>query len=115
MLSLPGSPALSPFRLDKLLGALRARDPGVTAISARWLHLADLERDLTARERDILEKLLVYGPRWSAGEEAGALILVVPRPGTISPWSSKATDIAHACGLAAVRRLERGIAYRVHG
>jgi phosphoribosylformylglycinamidine synthase len=114
MLTLPGSPALSPFRLEKLLAALRARDPDVTGLSARWLHLVDLEHELAARERGILEKLLIYGPKLGAGDEGGALILVVPRPGTVSPWSSKATDIAHVCGLAAIRRLERGIAYRVH-
>jgi phosphoribosylformylglycinamidine synthase len=113
MLSLPGSPALSPFRLDKLLSALRTRAPEVTGVSARWLHLADIERPLTERERGILEKLLVYGPKWSAGDDSGALMLVVPRPGTVSPWSSKASDIAHVCGLAAVRRLERGVAYRI--
>jgi phosphoribosylformylglycinamidine synthase len=113
MLSLPGSPALSPFRLDKLLSALRARAADVTGVSARWLHLADVERPLTSREREILEKLLVYGPKWAARAESGALILVVPRPGTVSPWSSKATDIAHVCGLTVVRRLERGVAYRI--
>ena len=83
-------------------------------MSARWLHLVDCERPLTDRERDLLDRLLVYGPKWSAGEEAGSLILVVPRPGTVSPWSSKATDIAQVCGLTTIRRLERGIAYRVH-
>jgi phosphoribosylformylglycinamidine synthase len=114
MLSLPGSPALSPFRLDKLLSALRARDADIAGVSARWLHLVDLERALSGREREILEKLLVYGPKWSSDEESGALILVVPRPGTVSPWSSKATDIARVCGLTAVRRLERGVAYRLH-
>jgi len=113
MLSLPGSPALSPFRLDKLLSALREREPGIAAVSARWMHLADLDRELTADERRTLGKLLTYGPRLQAAEDEGELILVVPRPGTVSPWSSKATDIAHVCGLTAVRRLERGIAYRV--
>jgi phosphoribosylformylglycinamidine synthase len=113
MLTLPGSPALSPFRLDKLLSALHVRAPVVTGVSARWLHLVDTERPLTGRERQILEKLLVYGPHWSAGDDSGVLVLVVPRPGTVSPWSSKATDIAHVCGLSAVRRLERGVAYRI--
>ena len=113
MLSLPGSPALSPFRLDKLLGALRAREPTIASVAARWMHLADLARELTADERRVLGRLLTYGPRLKAGEDEGELILVVPRPGTVSPWSSKATDIAHVCGLTAVRRLERGIAYRL--
>jgi phosphoribosylformylglycinamidine synthase len=113
MLLLPGSPALSSFRLDKLLSAVQARHSGVTAITARWYHLADLERTLNPAERRILDQLLTYGPHLDAGDEAGELILVVPRFGTVSPWSSKATDIAHVCGLHAVKRLERGIAYRV--
>jgi phosphoribosylformylglycinamidine synthase len=115
MLLLPGSPALSPFRLDKLLSAVQARHAGVTALSARWCHLVDLERELTRDERRLLEQLLTYGPHLEAGEETGELILVVPRFGTVSPWSSKATDIAHVCGLDALDRIERGIAYRVQG
>jgi phosphoribosylformylglycinamidine synthase len=115
MLLLPGSPALSSFRLDKLLSAVQARCADVTALTARWYHLVDLKRDLTADERRILERLLTYGPRFDAAPDAGELILVVPRFGTVSPWSSKATDIAHVCGLEAVERLERGIAYRVMG
>jgi len=113
---LPGSPALSPFRLDKLLRTLQARLPGrlsnVEAISAHWIHLVDTE-ELAPPQRAILERLLSYGPRLAAGEEKGEIILVVPRAGTVSPWSSKATDIARVCGLAPVRRIERGIVYRV--
>jgi phosphoribosylformylglycinamidine synthase len=71
----------------------------------------DLERDLTAAETVVLESLLRYGPADSGAEAHGELLLVVPRSGTVSPWSSKATDIAHVCGLTAVRRIERGIAY----
>ncbi len=113
MLSLPGSPALSPFRLDKLLRALRQRHAGVTGIAARWMHFVDVARPLTADETRTLGRLLTYGPRLSPGDESGELILVVPRPGTVSPWSSKATDIAQVCGLVAIERIERGIAYRI--
>src|SRR5690606_24740892 len=60
-----------------------------------------------------LDKLLTYGPAIASHEPRGQLILVTPRPGTISPWSSKATDIARNCGLNQVKRLERGIAYYV--
>jgi len=113
MLSLPGSPALSPFRLDKLLRALRQRHGAVQGIAARWMHFVDIARPLSADETRTLARLLTYGPRLSAGEESGELVLVVPRPGTVSPWSSKATDIAQVCGLDAIRRIERGIAYRI--
>lgn len=113
MLALPGSPALSPFRLDKLLRALRLRNAAVSGIAARWLHVVDTRRELAAAELSTLQRLLTYGPHLDAGDESGELIFVVPRPGTVSPWSSKATDIAHVCGLDAIARIERGIAYRV--
>ena len=119
MLVLRGTSALSPFRLTKLLERLAAIEPSVIAVEARWVHLVDAAQPLTADESAKLEALLRYGPRESAAPagaaepEAGELVLVVPRPGTISPWSSKATDIAHVCGLEAVRRIERGIAYRL--
>ena len=114
-LVLPGAPALSRFRLEKLTAGLRADCPGLHSLSARFVHFAELARPLTAAESAVLERLLAYGPtRGDLGDE-GALVLVVPRFGTISPWSSKATDIAHNCGLAAVRRLERGVAYRLAG
>src|SRR5688500_16159880 len=107
MLELPGAPALSTFRIAKLLESLKAREPGVTALSARFIHFAETERALTHGEQQILARLLTYGPRVEAENlESGELLLVVPRAGTISPWSSKATDIAHVCGLEAVRRIE---------
>jgi len=110
MLLLPGAPALSRFRLDKLLGALRAIDPGVRSLSAHFRHFVDLARPLAPEEARILARLLEsdLAPPVAAGD---AELIVMPRPGTISPWSSKATDIAHVCGLAAVRRIERGTRY----
>lgn len=68
---------------------------------------------LAEAERVILEKLLTYGPTIAEHTPTGLLVLVTPRPGTISPWSSKATNIAHNCGLKQINRLERGIAYYV--
>jgi phosphoribosylformylglycinamidine synthase len=115
MLQLPGAPALSSFRLAKLLARLRALEPAVTGLDSRFIHFIDLERPLTRQELGILERLLTYGPRIAASlkEGEGEQLLVVPRPGTVSPWSSKATDIARVCGLEAVRQIERGIVYRV--
>ncbi len=115
MLILRGAPALSSFRSQKLLASLQQQVPGVAGVSTEYLHFADGE-PLNDQQRQILEQLLTYGPR-SEGEIAreGQLFLVVPRPGTISPWASKATDIAHNTGLDAIRRLERGIAYYVTG
>ncbi|HOW75052.1 MAG TPA: phosphoribosylformylglycinamidine synthase [Candidatus Competibacteraceae bacterium] len=122
MLRFRGSPALSPFRLEKLLAALRQRVPTVTRIRAEFVHF--VEGSLTAPDREVLERLLQYGPRPVASQQltgsrvaeqgvpsAAPLLLVIPRPGTVSPWSSKATDIAHNCGLKHIRRIERGVAY----
>ncbi|HYM35961.1 MAG TPA: phosphoribosylformylglycinamidine synthase, partial [Steroidobacteraceae bacterium] len=112
MLTLPGSAALSAFRLKKLLDTLRARDTRVTSVNSRFVHFVQTKRELNAEEKTVLDALLTYGPRETEAQRAyGQLILVVPRPGTISPWSSKATDIAHVCGLSSLERVERGIAY----
>ena len=117
MLILPGSTALSSFVRDKLLRKLQDKVSSVSAIEGRFIHLIDLQRPLDVGERALLDRLLRYGPAdTSAANLPGAVeFFVVPRPGTISPWSSKATDIARNCGLDAVRRLERGILYRVAG
>ena len=111
MFSLFGAPALSPFRLDHALRALQAEDERVTALSCRWLHFVDESRPLADSELGLLAKLLTYGPRTAFDEERGQRVLVTPRVGTESPWSSKATDIVHVCGLTAVRRVERGTVY----
>src|SRR5262245_29951962 len=97
MLELAGAQAVSDFRIAKLRPALEALLPGITSISARFVHFVDLERDLGGAEHALLERLLTYGPREAAGTQraTGAELVVVPRFGTISPWSSKATDIAH--------------------
>ncbi|MEP7062150.1 MAG: phosphoribosylformylglycinamidine synthase [Betaproteobacteria bacterium] len=115
LLSLHGSPALSPFRIAKLKAALDALRPanGVASICASFHHFVDVGSPLGAHSRAILDKLLTYGPRPFADDGESTLLLVVPRPGTISPWSSKATDIARNCGLGDVRRIERGVAYRM--
>jgi phosphoribosylformylglycinamidine synthase len=111
MFSLFGAPALSQFRLDHCLRALRALDPRVKAVSSRWLHFVDESRTLAESELELLGKLLTYGSRTPLPEERGQRVLVTPRVGTESPWSSKATDIVQVCGLDAVRRVERGTVY----
>ncbi|GAB3374460.1 phosphoribosylformylglycinamidine synthase [Spongiibacter taiwanensis] len=113
MLILPGAPALSDFRIAKLLGQLRQAIPDLEAVSARFVHLAQTRVALDSDEAEVLEKLLRYGPTGEADDFEGLPFFVIPRPGTISPWSSKATDIAHNCGLEKVQRLERGILYQL--
>ena len=115
MLHLRGGPALSAHRLRQLRERARQHAPALRELSCEFAHFADLAEPLDPESRRVLERLLDYGPRSAAAEPRGTLLLVVPRLGTISPWSSKATDIAHACGLSSVRRLERGTAYYAAG
>ncbi|MCW8883816.1 MAG: phosphoribosylformylglycinamidine synthase, partial [Motiliproteus sp.] len=113
MLTLRGAPALSAFRRQKLLAALQEKVPVVSAVYAEFTHFAELNSELDEQAQGVLEAILRYGPKADAETPAGRLYLVVPRPGTISPWSSKATDIAHNCGLAQIQRLERGTSYYI--
>jgi len=115
MLILRGAPALSAFRHGKLLAQLTAKVPAVSGLYAEFAHFAEVSGTLGADEEQVLARLLKYGPSVPVQEPAGRLFLVVPRFGTISPWSSKASDIAHNCGLDKVQRLERGIAFYVQG
>jgi len=115
MLILRGAPALSAFRHGKLLEQLSQKVPAVTGLYAEFAHFADTDGELTADQQQVLGRLLKYGPSVPVQEPAGRLFLVVPRLGTISPWASKASDIAHNCGLQSIQRLERGIAYYVAG
>lgn len=112
---LRGSPALSAFRINKLLARFKDAHLPVSDIYAEYVHFADLDAPLTDEEHARLQRLLKYGPTLADHAPTGQLTLVTPRPGTISPWSSKATDIAHNCDLAKVKRLERGVAYYVSG
>ncbi len=111
MLTLRGSSALSEFRLNKLLNDLVSAGLPVRALSAEFVHVAELTGPLTAAEHAVLVKLLTYGPSRASAAVTGFVQVVAPRPGTISPWSSKATDIAHICGLTAIKRIERVVAY----
>ena len=118
MLTLRGAPALSAFRLDKLSHKLSAVHPHIKLLHTEFVHFADLADTLQPGRRQVLEQLLEYGPTIDeAGHVAegiaGQMLLVTPRPGTISPWSSKATDIARNCGLSEVKRIERGVAYQL--
>ncbi|BBP05019.1 phosphoribosylformylglycinamidine synthase [Sulfuriferula plumbiphila] len=103
---LRGGAALSRFRLDKLSQGL----PDYDCIQAEFWHFAEVSTALDSVEQTRLDAILAYGIPLPARPDA-ALLLVTPRPGTISPWSSKATDIVRHCGLEKVSRIERGTAY----
>ncbi|MGL5327592.1 MAG: hypothetical protein ACRC91_23280, partial [Aeromonas sp.] len=117
---LRGAPALSEFRVQKLLQRFaQMKESGVESgveiedVYAEYVHFAKLSSPLSPPDRARLGQLLRSGahsgPIIPEHTPSGQLFLVTPRPGTISPWSSKATDIAHNCGLKQVKRLERGI------
>jgi phosphoribosylformylglycinamidine synthase len=106
-----GGNALSDFRVQQLLPRLQAIDSKVSGISARFVHLVAADHAPGAAEQERLRALLNYGePSRTPGE--GALIVVTPRFGTVSPWASKATDIAHNCGIA-LKRVERITEFRI--
>ncbi len=115
ILKLRGGPALSAFRLEKLNAQLAALAPDLNAVSVEYWHLAEVSEPLTDAEKAVLDRLLQYGDPPPRRQPVGEFLFVVPRMGTVSPWSSKATDIARHCGLAKLRRLERGTGYHFWG
>ncbi|HKJ87925.1 MAG TPA: phosphoribosylformylglycinamidine synthase, partial [Gammaproteobacteria bacterium] len=107
----PGSAAFSPFRRARLLEQIQARVPAVQDLGTAFVHFVEPEGELTDADRSELQRLLDYGE--GPGSEralSNPAFVVVPRPGTVSAWSSRATEIARRCGLERVRRLERGMA-----
>ena len=113
MIIISGAPALSAFRRRKLLVSLKQAVPSITDVVAEFQHFADLSAPLSDDDLETLKALMQYGPAEQPVSSTGQLLVVVPRPGTISPWSSKATDIAHNCGLDHVVRIERGTAFYI--
>ncbi|MFN6407638.1 MAG: phosphoribosylformylglycinamidine synthase [Limnohabitans sp.] len=106
-----GGSALSDFRIAQLLPRLAVISPQIQGISARFVHLVATATPLVETDKQTLSALLSYGEPY-AGPVDGPMVVVSPRIGTVSPWASKATDIAHNCGLA-VRRIERLTEYRL--
>ncbi|RAR55882.1 UNVERIFIED_CONTAM: phosphoribosylformylglycinamidine synthase [Acidovorax defluvii] len=111
MTTLAGGNALSTFRAQQLQPALEAIHPRISGIAARFVHLVATDAAPTPPELERLAALLTYGDPY-AGPGDGTVLIVTPRLGTLSPWASKATDIARNCGLA-IRRVERTTEYRI--
>ena len=110
-LTLRGCTALSDFRISKYLTLIQTVAPEIHSLHAEYVHFLKLKEDLEMGEIERIENLLNYGHQVPENKIKGVLLLVVPRTGTISPWSSKATDIAHNCDLEKIIRLERGTAW----
>ncbi len=106
-----GGNALSDFRIQQLLPRLAQISPQIQGLAARFVHLVATESALQGDQQQTLAALLAYGEPYS-GPVDGPAIVVSPRLGTVSPWASKATDIAHNCGFA-VKRVERITEYRL--
>ena len=116
ILKLPGGTALSGFRLEKLNARVGSVCRGLHVRATQHWHFVEVEREPTPDETRTLDRLLRYGPEGpEPGELSQRTIMVTPRLGTISPWSSKASDIARQCGLSVVRRIERGTAFHLDG
>ena len=115
MLEIPGQSALSAFRLAKYLDSLKKIDTGVSGLHARFTYFVNVDGSLSDDQAGKLDGLLLAHHSVAEFPPAAQVLFAVPRAGTISPWSSKATDIAHACGLKNVARIERGIAYAISG
>ena len=115
MLILPGSNALSAFRSQRLLSQLQAVAPSIAAVQGRFYHFIDTSAPLSTDDTQRLSAMLTYGEPALETLYEGVTeeFFVIPRLGTISPWASKATDIAHNCGMAHVHRIERGVGYTV--
>ncbi|KAB8038145.1 phosphoribosylformylglycinamidine synthase [Janthinobacterium aquaticum] len=116
MLILPGSNALSVFRSHRLLSQLQAVVPAIASVQARYVHFIDASTALSSDDQARLDALLTYGEPAEPDNTDGVAeeFFVIPRLGTISPWASKATDIAHNCGMAHIKRVERGVAFRIN-
>ena len=111
LLHFEGGNALSAFRAQALLPRLQAVSSRITGVHARHVHWVWSDKPLAAEGASKVEALLHYGDAYT-GPSDGALIVVAPRLGTVSPWASKATDIAHNCGLA-IKRVERVTEFRL--
>jgi len=109
---LRGRPALTPFRIRRLQTSLSRELPGLASIDAEFIYFVEHHDTLTRSQQTLLERLLDAQAHTGGGDDPA--FIVVPRPGTVSPWSSKATDIVHNCGLSEVTRVERGVAWTVH-
>lgn len=111
---IPGSSAFSEFRSQALAANIGAKD-----VRGQWYHYVSLFSDINDADHKTLQQLVTYGDTWidrlsSSSNGRVRFFYIVPRPGTISPWSSKATSIAQVCGLGnVVRRIERGICISV--
>ncbi|APA83876.1 phosphoribosylformylglycinamidine synthase [Francisella tularensis] len=110
-----GLSALSPFKREKILAAAKKISNKVESVSAQYIHVTELESELNSEQEKIFKSLLNYNREYGIAQPMGHTFIIAPRVGTISPWSSKATDIIKNTGIKAVKRIERAILFGVEG
>lgn len=110
-----GLSALSPFKREKILAAAKKISNKVESVSAQYIHVTELESELNSEQERIVKSLLNYNREYGIAQPMGHTFIIAPRVGTISPWSSKATDIIKNTGIKAVKRIERAILFGVEG
>lgn len=111
ILRFKGVSAISEFKRKQLLDRLKNVQPDIKGVSAEYVHFVSTDNQLTGEDQKTLEELLTYDEPYTY-PRTGEIFLVSPRPGTISPWSSKATAIAADSGLK-INRIERTLAYYI--
>ncbi|ASG67049.1 phosphoribosylformylglycinamidine synthase [Francisella halioticida] len=110
-----GLSALSPFRRERILADVKKISNKIESISAEYIHVVELDEELTNQQKQIIKSLLNYNKEYGSAEPKGYTFITAPRVGTISPWSSKATDIISNTGVNAVKRVERAVLFGVEG
>ena len=110
-----GLSALSPFKREKILADAKIISNKVISVAAKYIHVVKLNRELNAEKEQIIKSLLNYNKEYGTVELKGKSFITAPRAGTISPWSSKATDIVHNTGIKEVARVERAVLFAIDG
>jgi len=110
-----GLSALSPFKREKVLADAKKISNKVTSVAAKYIHIVELNSELSAEKEQIIKSLLNYNKEYGIAELNGKSFITAPRSGTISPWSSKATDIVHNTGIKEVKRVERAVLFAIEG
>jgi phosphoribosylformylglycinamidine synthase len=105
-----GINALGAFKTKSLQVKLTQAQPGLSLLGAEYIHFTDLNADLDEDKSEQLTQLLSYEESLNI-DDAISSVIIIPRLGTISPWSSKATDIMHLCDITQINRIERAVVY----
>ena len=108
MLILRGGPSATPFRLQQQLNSVQKFAPEIESIESHWVYFTENSGVLPSDQIGTLRQLLSVEEAISTTYKLNEQVIVSPRIGTISPWSSKATDIVEHSGLGKIGRVERG-------